>query len=128
MPIHLRSTLAALAVSTLAACTSQPGVSPVAAPAAVAASSILQRSTPAAGATVVRPVNALILDFGPPARLNEVIVTGPDGAMPMMISAVGEQARYSVPLPALGPGAYSVSWRASVGAEEFRGDFAFTVK
>lgn len=119
-----RLMLAALGACALTACAA-PAATP---PAASAAGSILERSSPAAGATLAAPLNTLILEFNPPARLDEVLVTGPDGKMPMMVTAAGEQRRYSLPLAALGPGAYSVSWRASAGMQEYRGDFAFTVK
>lgn len=125
MPVAFRQSLIALAASALAACAAQPVTGP--AP-ATTASSILQRSTPAAGAVVAAPVNTLILEFNPPALLNEVTVSGPDGTMPMMLSPVGEQPRYSLPLSGLGPGAYHVNWRASAGGQDYRGDFAFTVK
>lgn len=129
MVVHARMLLAALAVSALAACAAQPAAAPAGnAPATAASSSILQRSTPAAGSTVAAPVDALILDFVSPARLNEVMVSGPDGQMPMMIDSAGEQTHYSVPLPGLGAGAYTVNWRATSAGQDHRGSFAFTVK
>lgn len=90
--------------------------------------SILVSSQPAAGSTVSGPVNELILHFNPPARLDEVTVTGPDGTMPMMITAVGETSRYSLPLSGLGAGAHTVNWRATAQAREYRGSFSFTVR
>lgn len=129
MAVHIRITLATLAVSAIVACAADPAAAPpIRAPATAAASSILQRSTPAAGSTVAAPVDALILDFASPARLNEVMVSGPDGQMPMMVDSVGEQRHYSVPLPGLGAGAYTVSWRATSAGQEYRGSLAFTVK
>lgn len=92
------------------------------------ASSILAGSTPANGATVAAPVNRLELRFDPPARLGEVTVTGPDGMMPMMVTAVGEVARYELPLSGLGPGAYRVEWKASIAGTGHQGSFAFTVR
>lgn len=106
----------------LASCAAQPAAAPV------AAASILQASGPAPGATVAAPLNALTLHFSPPARLDELLVEGPDGTMPMMITAAGEQARYSIPLPGLGPGAYTVSWRATAAGREHKGSFAFTIR
>lgn len=114
----------ALLASSLTGCATKPAPAPTRA----AASSILQSSDPAAGAIVTAPVNALILNFSPPARLGELTVAGPHGTMPMMITAAGEQTRYSVPLPALGPGTYTVTWQAIAGGQESRGSFAFTVK
>lgn len=119
--------LAAVAVLGLGACAAQPAAAP-AAPAAIQGGSILQSSNPPPGATVQEPLNSLVLHFQPPARLNELLVAGPDGTMPMMISAAGEQAHYTIPLSALGPGVYNVNWRATSAGQEHRGNFAFTVK
>jgi len=99
-----------------------------AAPASASQSSILVSSTPAAGSTVEAPVNELVLNFEPPARLMEVTVTGPDGTMPTMITPIGEVARYSVPLPGLGPGSYRVDWRASAAGSAHQGSFGFRVQ
>ena len=101
-----------------------PGERP---PATNPAGSILAWSTPAAGSTVGAPVNELVLHFEPPARLSEVTVAGPEGAMPMMGTAVGEVSHYSLPLPELGPGAYTVAWRATRQGQPFQGSFGFTV-
>lgn len=116
--------IAVVAMLALSSCAAHP----TAEPATVATASILQSSDPPPGSTVARPVNALVLRFNPAARLDEVMVTGPDGVMPMMITAAGEQARYSVPLPGLGTGSYTVAWRATAGARAHSGSFAFTVK
>ena len=91
------------------------------------ASSILAWSKPAAGSTVSAPVNELVLHFSPPARLGEVAVTGPEGAMPMMVTAVGEIEHYSLPLSGL-PGRYTVDWRATAGGVDHRGSFGFEVR
>lgn len=90
--------------------------------------SILVSSRPAAGSTVSAPVNELKLHFNPPARLDEVTVTGPEGTMPTMVTAVGEVADYSIPLAGLGPGAYSVAWKATSRGRAYSGAFSFTVK
>jgi len=55
-------------------------------------------------------------------------VSGPGGVMPTMVHAVGEASDYSIPLSDLGPGTYSVSWRATAHGREFRGSFSFTVR
>lgn len=123
---RLLASIAAIASLALASCAARPAAAP--APAPAAAASILQASDPAPGATVAAPLNALTLHFSPPARLDELLVQGPDGSMPMMVTAAGEQARYSVPLPGLGSGAYTVSWRATAARREHKGSFAFTVK
>lgn len=115
------------AFTLLASCAQAPAAMPP--PAASATSqSILAWSTPAAGSTVSGPVNELVLHFSPPARLGEVTVTGPDGAMPMMVTAVGEVEHYSLPLPGLGPGRYAVEWRALAAGAEQQGSFGFTVR
>jgi len=93
-----------------------------------AQSSILVSSAPAAGSTVRGPVDELMLHFNPPARLHELTVTGPDGTMPMMVHAVAEVAHYSVPTSGLGPGSYTVKWRATSGGREYQGTFPFTVR
>lgn len=90
--------------------------------------SILAWSTPAAGSTVSGPVDELVFHFTPPARLSEVIITGPDGTTPMMVSAVGEVEHYSLPLGAEEPGNYTVAWRATAQGREHRGSFGFTVR
>src|SRR5687768_2386991 len=91
------------ALCLFGACAATPPAAP-----AVPARSILQSSTPADGSTVQDPVDSLDLRFSPPARLTELTVTGSDGlTMPMMVTAVGEVARYSIPLSGLGPGSYS---------------------
>lgn len=89
--------------------------------------SILAWSRPAAGTTVAAPVNELVFHFTPPARLGEVTVTGPEGAMPMMVTAVGEVEHYSLPLSAA-PGAYTVAWRATRQGRDYQGSFGFTVR
>ena len=101
------------------------GQSPAARPAQ--SSSILISSSPAAGSTVSEPEN-LELHFNPPARLDEVTVSGPLGTMPMMVHASGDQAHYSLPLSGMTQGAYSVSWRATAAGREDRGSFQFTVR
>jgi methionine-rich copper-binding protein CopC len=100
------------------------------APARGAATSnpLLAGSVPANGAVVAGPVAGLQLSFSPPARLLEITIGGPDGQMPMMVTAAGEQSRYSLPLPGLGKGNYSVDWRAIAAGREDRGTFSFTVK
>ena len=119
-----RALSAFAAMSLLGACAAPPPAAP-----AVSAQSILHRSTPADGATVHGPVNSLELHFSPPARLVELTVSGSDGlTMPVMVTAVGEVARYSIPLSGLGPGAYTVDWRASSAGAEHRGAIRFTVR
>lgn len=108
-------------------------LSACAAPAApdtgAATSSILESASPSGGSTVRGPVDQLALRFSSPARLVEVTVTGADGVQtPMMVTAVGEVAAYSLPLPDLGPGAYTVGWRATAAGQVYQGSFRFTVR
>lgn len=125
-PTILGAAIAACAAA-VGACAAKPITTPE--PAAQQASaSILASSSPAAGATVQGPVNTLELHFNPPARLDEVTVSGPDGLMPMMVHAVGEVAHYSLPLSGLDAGTYTVNWKASRAGETHQGSFAFTVK
>ena len=122
--LRSRALSALFAMALLGACAEIPP----AAPAAVA-QSILQGSTPADGSTVAGPVDSLELRFSPPARLLELTVTGSDGlSMPMMVTAVGEVARYSLPLSGLEAGAYTVNWRAAAGGTSHSGRFRFTVR
>jgi methionine-rich copper-binding protein CopC len=92
------------------------------------AGSILEGSRPAAGSTVQGPVDELVLHFAPPARLDEVTVTGADGTMPMMVHSAGETTDYSLPLSGLEPGAYRVDWRARIGSRQYGGSFEFSVR
>ena len=89
--------------------------------------SILSSSTPASGSTVKAPVDELMLHFDPPARLDEVTVTGSGGTMPMMVHAAGETDHYSLPVSGLGAGSYTVNWRATAQGTQYRGSFSFTV-
>ena len=126
--LHALAVVAAVALPS--GCTNAPAAAPSAQPASASATSgwILQMSVPAAGSTVNGPVNELVLHFSPPARLDEVSVAGPQGAMPMMITAVGEVQHYSLPLPGLGPGGYTVAWRSTAQGHEYQGSFKFTVR
>ena len=118
------------AFSLLTGCAPQPdaAAAPGSTAEAATAGSILAWSKPAAGSTVAGPVNELVLHFSPPARLDEVTVTGPDGAMPMMVTAVGEVEHYALPLSADAAGTYGVSWRASAKGRGYQGSFGFTVR
>ncbi len=116
------SALALIAV--IGGCAAAPTAAPT-----TASQSILQGSTPADGSTVRGPVNSLELRFSPPARLHELTVTGSDGlTMPMMVTAVGEVGSYSIPLSGLGPGTYTVDWRATSAGTGHRGTIRFSVR
>jgi len=133
--------LAAL-ILTIGACSTRPapGESGSAAPAPGPASAptvsivasgpvdLAVRTSPAAGSTVTGPLNQFLFDFDKPVALGEVLVTGPDGAMPMMLSSAGKQTHFEVPLPGLMAGNYTVAWRASLDGIEKRGSLAFTIK
>ena len=123
-PLRAAALFAALAALT--ACASAPVGGP--AGGAQTGQSILAWSSPAAGSIVAAPVNQLVLHFSPPARLMEVTVAGPEGMMPMMVTAVGEVEHYSLPLSGLGPGSYTVDWRASIRGQQHRGRFSFAVR
>lgn len=125
--LHASAPIAAFALLLGCAQPGQPAASkPLASPAA--AKSILAWSKPAAGSTVSAPVDELVFHFSPPARLGEVTVTGPDGAMPMMVTAVGEVEHYSLPLSSLGPGRYTVDWTATARSVDYNGRFSFGVR
>ena len=84
-------------------------------------------SAPAADSTVNAPVEELVLRFSTPASLNEVTISGPNGQQPMMIHPAGEVADYSLPLAGLGPGSYTVNWRATARGSTYQGSFSFRV-
>jgi len=68
------------------------------------------------------------LQFNPPARLDEVTVSGAAGTMPMMVHSVGEVRDYSIPLSGLSAGVYIVHWQATAAGHEYRGQFSFAVR
>lgn len=126
LPVRFAAVVvAALFVASILGCSAQPGS--LSATAMPAPDSILVNSIPAPGVTI-SAINNLELRFKPPARLDEVTLRGPDGVMPMMVHAIGEVQNYSIPLPELGPGSYTVNWRASAQGQVHRGSFEFTVK
>ncbi len=128
MKLSTRHAAALIGAVALIGCTPTTAVEPAGTAEAGDRESILASSTPAAGSTVSGPVNELMLHFSPPARLAEVTVTGPEGAMPMMVTAVGEVEHYSLPLSGLGAGSYTVDWRAIAAGTQHEGRFGFTVR
>jgi methionine-rich copper-binding protein CopC len=91
--------------------------------------SLLEDSTPSEGATLsVSPEN-LVLNFRTPVRLEEVIVQGSDGqTVPMMITAAGLLSSFSIPMPDLEPGSYTVRWRATDQAgDSHEGSLGFVI-
>ena len=128
MKLHAKMLAGLTGMSLLGACAAVPAAPPVATPLGVP-QSILLSSTPADGSIVRGPVDVLLLRFSPPARLAEVTVTGSDGlTTPMMVTAIGEVPAYTIPLPGVGPGVYTVQWRASVAGAAHSGSFRFTVR
>ena len=120
----LRAWSAFGAMSLLNGCAAAPPAERVA-----VTQSILQSSTPANGSTVAGPVTEIKLRFWPPARLDEMTVTGSDGmTMPMMVTAAGEVSSYSIPVSDLETGAYTVQWRASAARTSHTGTIRFTVR
>lgn len=78
------------------------------------ATSLLERSIPADGARLLASPENLVLNFRTPVRLQEVTVLGADGqSVPMMITAAGLSRSFSIPMPDLEPGSYTVRWRAA---------------
>lgn len=90
--------------------------------------SVMAWSRPAARSTVNAPVDELVFGFSPPARLDEVTVNGPEGAMATMVTAVGEMEHYSVPVSGLKAGHYTVDWRATARGVVHKGSFGFEVR
>ncbi|MGH6658191.1 MAG: copper resistance CopC family protein [Sphingomicrobium sp.] len=128
----------AFVILFIAACSNEPAptAGPVLGPTGAANVSIVAATpadlsvttTPAAGSSVQGPLNQVTLDFSAPVALTEVLITGPDGIMPMMLSPAGVQARYSVPVPGLQEGRYTLAWKATLDGQPKSGSFAFTIK
>lgn len=75
---------------------------------------LLESSIPSDGARLPASPENLILNFRSPVRLREVTVHGSDGqTVPMMITAAGAVRSFSIPMPDLEPGSYTVRWRAT---------------
>lgn len=76
--------------------------------------SLLENSIPPDGARLSASPENLVLNFRSPVRLQEVTVLGSDGqSVPMMITAAGSVRSFSIPMPDLEPGSYTVRWRAT---------------
>ena len=126
--LHAPEALAAMFLLAACAQPEQPPAMAGSTETRAESSSILAWSKPAAGSTVSAPANELVLHFSPPARLGEVTVTGPDGTMPMMVTAVGEVEHYSLPLSAEKAGRYTVEWKASAQGVDYNGSFSFEAR
>jgi methionine-rich copper-binding protein CopC len=83
------------------------------APAALAHAS-LQKSTPAAGASLAAPPAEVSLTFGEAVRLpaSPIRVAGPDGAVWTVGKATVTDATVTAPVTATGPaGPYTLTWQ-----------------
>ena len=127
-----RPPLAAFAALVLvSACDAapRPGGDPPAAGSVGAEARLVRKSSPSDGATLSGAPENLVLTFAKPARLHEVVVKGSDGSeMPTMVTAAGEVSEFKVPLPALEPGSYVVTWRATSGGSSHQGSIRFTIR
>ncbi len=99
------------------------------APAVAQDATALTASTPADGAELIEAPAALELAFDVPVILDTValaVATG--GVMTLDVADIPEGETVSVPLPALGPGTYTVVWRVADAEGASRsGSFSFTV-
>lgn len=92
--------------------------------------SMLTASDPADGATLAHAPNALRLTFMHPVMLQTVAITGP-GDAPVAATfrrPTTPTAQYGIALPALGSGAYSVTWTASGMGHSMQGTLHFTIQ
>jgi methionine-rich copper-binding protein CopC len=100
------------------------------APAALAHTS-LQKSTPAAGASLAAPPAEVSLTFGEAVRLpaSPIRVAGPDGAVWTVGKATVTDATVTAPVSATGPaGAYTLTWQViSDDGDTIRGTVRFTL-
>lgn len=91
----------------------------------------LQKSTPAAGASLAAPPAAVSLTFGEAVRLpaNPIRVTGPEGAVWTVGQASADGATVTAPVTATGPaGAYTLTWQViSDDGDTIRGTVRFTL-
>jgi len=99
-------------------------------PAALAHTS-LQKSSPAAGASLDAPPTEVSLTFGEAVRLpaGPIRVTGPDGAVWTVGKATVTDVTVTAPVTATGPaGAYTVHWQViSDDGDAIRGTIPFTL-
>ena len=100
------------------------------APAALAHTS-LQKSTPAAGASLAAPPAEVSLTFGEAVRLpaSPIRVAGPGGAVWTVGKATVTGATVTAPVTATGPaGAYTLTWQViSDDGDTIRGTVRFTL-
>ena len=105
-----------------------------ASPATVSAHALLRSSTPAAGATLGSPPDAVTLTFSetPDPRLTSIKVLdigGTDRVTGPVATVTEQTATVTVPITLPGDGAYTVSWRAvsAVDGHISAGSFVFGV-
>jgi len=100
------------------------------APAALAHTS-LQKSTPAAGASLAVPPTEVSLTFGEAVRLpaSPIRVAGPEGAVWTVGQATVTEATVTAPVTATGPaGPYTLNWQViSDDGDTIRGTVRFTL-
>jgi methionine-rich copper-binding protein CopC len=97
---------------------------------AVHAHATLQGAEPRAGSTVGEPPREVTLHFSQRLEpsLSSITVTDDSGQRVDAGQASVSGTTMSVPLRAIGPGTYHVSWRAlSVDTHTSEGSFSFTV-
>lgn len=125
-----RPLLAAVSLMLVSACQAAPPAGGESAGASASAEAgLIRKSSPSDGATLSGAPENLVLTFARPVRLHEVVVKGSDGSeMPTMVTAAGEAAEFTVPLPPLEPGTYAVTWRATSGGSSHQGSIRFTVR
>lgn len=88
------------------------------------------QSVPADDAVLAAAPSALSLTFEQAVVLTQVQLHGPGHtAIPVTFTAPGTaMASYSIPLPALGSGAYEVHWNATGDGHAMEGTLHFTIQ
>ena len=95
-------------------------------PIAVHAHSVFKQSQPQNGATLDTPPPEFSMEFSDNIRLTAVTMDGQSIALP---EQDGFAATFSVPLPEIAPGAYSLEWRGlSVDGHVMKGAVTFSVQ
>lgn len=79
---------------------------------AASAHAHLQKASPADGSVITTAPSSLVLNFSEAARLTVISIQKDDQARQTLKAPTTSAQQISIPLPALTPGSYSVSWRA----------------
>jgi methionine-rich copper-binding protein CopC len=97
--------------------------------AAALAHTHLEQSTPADGSVLRSAPAEFVLHFSEPAQLTALAVEKEGGASQKLALPAGKlQAQIAVPLPALSPARYVISWRAmSADGHVVHGQVHFTL-